>query len=380
MVFVYISDFHIIRPQFESTQDHTLAWLLNAHVTSEQSTLRGTDNEFLSEIGQKIEKAACKKENIHKRGHILDDYLHQDYSKMQIYNLHTSPQGANITHRLNFYDQTADEIFSNFYPQESICPDELIHVSCTGYAAPSGAQKLISKRNWGHKTQVTHAYHMGCYGSIPAIRMAVGFLAAEDLKNRADIVHTEMCSLHMDPSNHKIDQIVCQSLFADGFIKYSLFKQKPKQPSLKIEASLEEIIPDSLESMTWNITHHGFAMTLSKDVPVKVTKYVYRFLESLAIKAKMSVLELKQNAIFAIHPGGPKILSYIQDIFDLSDSQIQHSKEILQNYGNMSSATLPHIWEKINQDSTILHNTPIVSMAFGPGLSICGNILVKTCG
>ena len=54
MVFVYISDFHIIRPQFEITQDHTLAWLLNAHVTSEQSTLRGTDNEFLSEIGQKI--------------------------------------------------------------------------------------------------------------------------------------------------------------------------------------------------------------------------------------------------------------------------------------------------------------------------------------
>lgn len=377
---MYISNFHIIRPKFESAQENTLAWLLQAHVKSEQNSSQICIEEFASTIAEKIEKAACKKENIQKRGHILDDYLHLDDTRMQIYNLTSSPKGANITERLSLYDQTADKIFNDFYPLEATYPDELIHVSCTGYFAPSGAQKLISKKNWGSKTQVTHAYHMGCYGSIPAIRMAFGFLAAEEAKNRADIVHTEMCSLHMDPSNHKIDQLVCQSLFADGFIKYSLFKQTPLIASLKIIAILEEIIPDSQESMTWNITQHGFAMTLSKKVPLKVAQYVHPFLENLAFKAKMSVEDLKKNAIFAIHPGGPKIISYIQEIFDLSEDQIQYSQEILKNYGNMSSATLPHIWEKIVQDTTVVNNTPIVSMAFGPGLSICGNILVKTCG
>lgn len=377
---MYISNFHIIRPKFESSQEHTLSWLLQAHIKAEQNFSQPFIEEFSTTIAEKIEKAACKKQSIQKRGHILDDYLHQDDTKMQIYNLNNAPQGADIGKRLSFYDQTADEVFTNFYPSEATYPDELIHVSCTGYSAPSGAQKLVSKKNWGNKTQVTHAYHMGCYGSIPATRMAVGFLAAEELKNRADIVHTEMCSLHMDPSNHKIDQIVCQSLFADGFIKYSLFKQNPQKACLKIIAILEEIIPDSQESMTWNITHHGFAMTLSKNVPIKLAKYVHPFLESLAFKANMSVEDLKKNAIFAIHPGGPKIISYIQEIFNLSGTQIQCSQEILKNYGNMSSATLPHIWEKIVQDPAIANNTPIVSMAFGPGLSICGNILVKTCG
>ena len=39
---------------------------------------------------------------------------------------------------------------------------------------------------------------------------------------RSRIVHTEMCSLHLDPSRHEPEQIVIQSLFADGFIAYDV--------------------------------------------------------------------------------------------------------------------------------------------------------------
>jgi hypothetical protein len=49
---------------------------------------------------------------------------------------------------------------------------DLIHVSCSGYAAPSPAQRLLAEKRW-HSTAVTHSYHMGCYGAFPAIRTAI---------------------------------------------------------------------------------------------------------------------------------------------------------------------------------------------------------------
>ena len=86
---------------------------------------------------------------------------------------------------------------------------------------PSAAQRLVAAKGWGAATRVTHAYHMGCYAAFPALRMAAGFLSAPDslrasgLK-RVDVVHTEMCSLHMNPLHHAAEQLVVQSLFADG--------------------------------------------------------------------------------------------------------------------------------------------------------------------
>jgi len=66
----------------------------------------------------------------------------------------------------------------------------------------------------GRSTEVIHAYHMSCYASLPTIRLAAGLVATG--KSRVDIVHTEMCTLHMDPSQHLPEQLVVQTLFADG--------------------------------------------------------------------------------------------------------------------------------------------------------------------
>ena len=66
---------------------------------------------------------------------------------------------------------------------------------------------------------MTHAYHMGCYAAMPALRIAAGFVATGS--RRVDSSHTELCSLHLDPTDHRLEQLVVQSLFADGLIRYS---------------------------------------------------------------------------------------------------------------------------------------------------------------
>jgi predicted naringenin-chalcone synthase len=49
----------------------------------------------------------------------------------------------------------------------------------------------------------------------------------------------------------------------------------------------------------------------------------------------------------------------------------------LLRYGNMSSATLPHIWSGLLDDAACLPGTLVASFAFGPGLTVCGALFRK---
>lgn len=376
---VSLSNFYLIRPPFESKQEETFDWLVEAHTLSEKT--KGLSGESLALFREKLRErlwhVGAKSDHISKRGHILADFLHLDWDKMEVYKLKESPSGANLSVRLKYFDAFVDQVFDTYYPEISTPPDDLIHVSCTGYLSPSGAQKVVSKRGWGAVTTVTHAYHMGCYGAFPAIRMGTGFL--KNSKERIDIVHTEVCSLHSNPSLHDSDQLVSQSLFADGVIKYSL-TENTSAPHLRVLAVHEEIIPDSIDSMTWNVVDWGNQISLAKEIPALIARALRGYLKTLCEKAGLpdSVLE---RALYAIHPGGPKILQQIQQRLNLSEAQMSYSFQIMKNYGNMSSATLPHIWEAILTDPNAEDRSVLISLAFGPGLSISGSIMVKeTCG
>ncbi len=372
----YLSGFHTILPTFQSTQENTLEWLVMAHVKAQSR--QSSSTTFQDEIREKIYHVGCKPGLISHRGHVLPDFQHTDWKSMLVYNLERFPEGEGLHVRNSIYSQTVAEIFQQFYLQEINAPSDLIHVSCTGYDSPSGAQKIVSSKGWGSTTTITHAYHMGCYAALPAIRMASGFIRSSRA-NRTDIVHTELCSLHFNPARHEASQLVVHSLFADGFIKYSVYENKPPdKKSLKICSYLEQVIPDSADLMKWGLDSFGFSFILAKEIPVYISRALNPFLKSLCVLADEDLNHLIKHAIFAIHPGGPKILKYFQKQIECADHQIAISYDILKNYGNMSSCMLPHMWSSICANNDIPIGTKIISLAFGPGLTIAGIILEKT--
>jgi len=374
-----LGEFVHIRPRFEREQAELLEWTAKLHETA---ALTAEPLHSFVSIKERLFELGSGKEKIQKRGFQISDPFQGTFEEMDIYPVTVHPAGVGFKDRMLFFDKEVTPLFEQFYPEDIPLPEHLIHVTCTGYVAPSAAQKLISKRGGSTNTIVTHAYHMGCYASIPAIRIAAGSLALNSFSLPSpnpvvDIVHTEVCSLHMHPLRHTTEQLIVQSLFADGFIKYSVFKEDTHRSSLKILALLEEIIPDSIHSMTWSCDDVCHAMTLNKNVPVFITRTLDGYFSRLAQKAGMDASDIKKQAYFAIHPGGPKILQHIQQLFSLDDQQVAHSLFVLQNYGNMSSATLPHIWEKILKDDKISAGAFVVSLAFGPGLSITGGLFQK---
>ena len=117
-------------------------------------------------------------------------------------------------------------------------------------------------------------------------------------------------------------------------------------------------------------------MTLARDVPDRIAGALRGFVLELFAKAGLSVSDLR-GAVAAVHPGGPKIIDRVREVLELSDTQVAASRAVLFDYGNMSSATLPHVWARVLADTDVPVGTPILSLAFGPGLTVCGGIFRK---
>jgi predicted naringenin-chalcone synthase len=285
--------------------------------------------------------------------------------------------GADIDDRLAIFREHARDALDRMYPDSSDPPGELIHVSTTGYRLPSAAHELVSSRGWVGTT-VSHCYHQGCYGAFPAVRMAAGSLAAARAgltrdRGRVDIAHTEVCSIHVAPDRCDAEHIICDSLFADGFIRYSAHSEaafrERSQRGLEVLRCADMTIPRSLHAMTWRPIADRFDMTLSVDVPRLIAAHTEEFIGGLLRDAGLDLQADGKDIVWVIHPGGPAIVDLVGSCLGLSTGQIALSLDALREGGNKSSATVPHIWERLLADAEIARGTRVVSLAFGPGLT-----------
>jgi predicted naringenin-chalcone synthase len=380
-----LSNFNIILPRYHATQEYVSEWLTNAHARAE-ATANGQaelEPEFVPRMARMVRRYGCAPSSIGQRYSELEDFLHQDWSRMQIFNLNENPEGHSLAVRSQFFAETAHRALQDFFVGETDAPTDLLHVTCTGYASPSAIQRLLAGKGWHTQTRATQVYHMGCYAAVPALRVAKGLLLnpQNGAPPRAEIVHTELCTLHFNPRDHRPEQLVVQSLFADGHIRYALTlcddDAEIKQPAFEVLAVREEIVPDSLADMTWELSEWGFRMTLARDVPEKIAAALPGFLARMFAQAGESYEDTRPTTLFAVHPGGPRIIDAVQALLELSVEQTAISRALLYERGNMSSATLPHVWARVLETRAVKAGTLVASLAFGPGLTIAGALFRK---
>jgi len=376
---LFLNDFRILPLPHQAEQRAILEWLAEAHARAELAA-RGpeADPGARAALAQRLRKLVlrfgCSTDRIRTRGSALDDFTHTDWARMRIFDLDRFPAGRGSAARGRIFQEVTEAAFRQAYLGDT-APDALVHVTCTGYASPSGAQRLVAERGWGASTRVLHAYHMGCYASLPALAITAG-LAATGTR-RIDLVHTELCTLHLNPLLHDPEQLVVQTLFADGMIRYTAAGPGAPAAGMEVLALHEEIIPGTEAEMAWSVGDHGMAMTLSRRVPDHIRANLAPFLARLAERAGTSADHLAREARFAIHPGGPRIIDEIADLLGLAAAQVQASNDVLLNHGNMSSATLPHVWKALLEDPAVAPGTLVAAMAFGPGLTVSGAVLRK---
>lgn len=361
----FLSDFRVVLPRHVTRQENTLAWIARAHAQAAHRA-GGGDLERLREgFVRKLARYGCGEDRIASRGHELNDLGIERLEDMEIVGV----AGGGMSTRMAAFARIAEGVMEGLVPSAEP-PAHLLHVTCTGYVAPSAAQTCVARRGWGQLTTVTHVYHSGCYAAFPAVRLAGALITAT---TEARIAHTEICTLHFNPEHHAPEQLVVQSLFADGHVSYRVTQAPPVGRSLEVLALREEILPDSLASMTWQPEDWGFGMTLGRDVPDRIAAGLPGLLGRLAADLGFTAEQVIAEALFVVHPGGPRILDIVQDALRLADSQLAVSRAILLRHGNMSSATIPHAWRDVVAGEAPASRL-VVSCAFGPGLTASAGV------
>ncbi len=384
-----VCNFERLPPRHETPQERSFGWLAQAHamaMTADRGGSAGDVGEARERMREMIDRYGCKPDRIARRSHEVSDWAHTRWDDMDIYPLRRAPFGVGARERMLYFERSAGGLFERAYGPGVEPPGDLVHVTCTGYVSPSPAQQLVARRGWGEITRVTHAYHMGCYAAFPALRLAHGLLAAGGAPGRADervdIVHTELCSLHLDLTMHTPEQIIIQTLFADGAIRYSVRRDhEGRGGGLRVLAAREAIVADSAEAMRWVCSDFGMQMRLARDVAARIAPALVRFLYELFAAAHLDFAREKRGAVFAVHPGGPKIVDQVRDALELDEAQVAASRRVLLDHGNMSSATLPHVWMRLTRGpDSAPDGALVVSLGFGPGLTVCGAVFRRAGG
>ncbi|NNN07180.1 MAG: naringenin-chalcone synthase, partial [Elusimicrobia bacterium] len=255
-----------------------------------------------------------------------------------------------------------------------VAPGALVQVSCTGYASPHAVQRAAARRGW--RPRVLHIGHMGCYASVPAAAAAAALardVALDGGEGRAALFVIELPTLHLRPEAVADEQVVVNTLFGDGAIRFDA-SVAAREDALALLGTAETLLPSSEDEMTWRLRDSSFEMTLSREVPARVGAAVAGFAAEFL---KTHGLTFGDIAHFAIHPGGPRVIEHVLRALGLPESAAAHSRDLLRRRGNMSSATLPHVWARMLADPAVRPGERILSLAFGPGLTAAANLLEK---
>lgn len=250
----------------------------------------------------------------------------------------------------------------------SVNPSQITHlitVSCTGFMSPGIDYELIKHFRLPADVSRTNVGFMGCHAAINGITIAKAF-AAEDPNARVLVCCIELCTLHFndqpDANGH-----VANALFADGAA--ALVIGSSDESTIEIRSTVSRIIPDTADLMSWSIGNNGFRMHLSPAVPTVLAEVVPGWVNHWLAKCELSITDIRR---WGIHPGGPRILTSLVGSLGLSAEHSLGSREVLAAHGNMSSATLLFIIQRlIAMDDPF----PLVAMAFGPGLAAEGLLL-----
>jgi len=237
----------------------------------------------------------------------------------------------------------------------------LITVCCTGFEAPGVDLALIDRLGLNPGVQRTHVGFMGCHAALNGLRVARAFAEADP--NAVVLVCcVELCSLHLQYGGDP-EQVVANALFADGAAAVVASAQRPSsRPAVVLEANGSTVIPGSAGLMHWRIADQGFSMGLSPQVPQTVAQALRPWLDDWLGHWDLSLASISS---WAMHPGGPKILSACAEVLELSPDQLQTSRAVLHDHGNMSSATVLFILDRLRRSAI---PGPCLALAFGPGL------------
>ncbi|AWG26516.1 type III polyketide synthase [Flavobacterium kingsejongi] len=241
--------------------------------------------------------------------------------------------------------------------------DYIITVSCTGIMIPSLDAYLINSMKLRQDIVRLPVTEMGCAAGISGIIYAKNFLKANPGK-RAAVIAVESPTATFQLNDFSMPNIVSAAIFGDGAACCLVSSHAEDQGPEIIDEQMYHFY-DAEHMMGFQLTNTGLQMVLDIEVPDTIAAHFGDIIHPFLHKNHLKIEDI-DHMIF--HPGGEKIVQTVEALFSGLGKNIDATKQVLKNYGNMSSATVLYVLEHI-MDQQPKAGEKGLMLSFGPGFS-----------
>lgn len=242
--------------------------------------------------------------------------------------------------------------------------DWLITTSCTGFLIPSLDAHLVNMMGFRSDVRRLPITELGCAAGAASISLAQNLIRSKP-GSKALIIAVELASLTFQRSDTSPAHLVSCALFGDGAAACVL-SGDPDASGPRVVRSTSHFFPHTLDAMGFDLRETGFHIILSKDVPALIRGEI----RELASKfLRQSGLGLEDLRHFALHPGGQKLLAFVEEQLEIGGGQTESSWHVLSEYGNLSSATVLFVLRRMLETREPQPGDRGLIAAFGPGFT-----------
>lgn len=248
----------------------------------------------------------------------------------------------------------------------------LVFVTSTGFIAPGVDVAIVKELGLSRSVSRVVVNFMGCAAAMNAIRTATSYVRAQP-GMKAIVVCIELCSVNAVFAED-INDIVTHSLFGDGcaalVIGASQVHEKLEPGKVVIRSNFSRLLDHTEDGIVLGVNHNGVTCELSENLP----DYIYSSVDPIV--AEMlghNGLEKSDIDLWAIHPGGPRIIEESVRSLAIEPELAAPSWDVLARFGNMLSVSLIFVLEIMvrHAESTKAISTG-VAFAFAPGVTVEG--------
>ena len=229
--------------------------------------------------------------------------------------------------------------------------------SCTGLYAPGLDFDILDHLGLDTSVERTVIGFMGCYAAINGLKQARHIVRSEPAA-KVLMVNLELCTLHLQETQD-LEQVLSFLVFGDGCAS-ALISAEPT--GFAMDSFRSVLIPETRDLITWRIRGIGFDMFLSGKVPTEIGKALRG--GSGQVLGSHTANEI---ALWGVHPGGKSVLDAVERGLDLHPEALAASRDVLDRFGNMSSATVMFVMERLLAKAQ--RGDRGCAMSFGPGLT-----------
>lgn len=239
----------------------------------------------------------------------------------------------------------------------------LIFTSCSCPTIPAVDAVVIEEMRLSSSVSRIPIFQHGCAGGVVGLSLANKLAKTE---GAVALLSVELCSLVFQPQLPSPAELIGAALFADGAAS-CIVSPVYRKGSIEFKDSRSFLIPHSRHLMGYDIFDDGFHLRLSRELPLILSSTAP---EQVRVFLGENNLSEKDVAYWLFHPGGIKILDFLEASLDVSRSQCRWSREVLSEVGNLSSATVIFVLDRFLHSRECKPGDRVVMMGIGPGLTL----------